>query len=228
MKQLSTRTISFISLIAITFLALGVFAIQKVYNTPLPIVENEKTETQETQEKNEETITETIDTSNWKTFRNEEYGFEFKLSDEYLIPENLSNQKSEIDGVVLLDPQKTKYVFNSKKGLEVVKEVAGLGDAIDYWAVKITIHTYSSEFETNFSNWIKMNKDVSISKLGEKGILDGTKVKFVTWESISEDSSMFFPHGRYIIELNSPNEDYINKGIANYFSGIINSVRFFR
>ena len=68
MKQLSTRTISFISLIAIVFLALGVFVIQRVYNTPLPVVENE-VEQKENPKTNDETFITDVDMNidNWQT-----------------------------------------------------------------------------------------------------------------------------------------------------------------
>ena len=123
MKQLSTRTISFISLIAITFLALGVFAIQRVYNTPLPIAEDEKTETQE---KNEKTITETIDTSNWKTFRNEEYGYEVNYPQDWIKKDGARREVS----------------FNSPRNEEYFQEVKkGNGDA---YAEDITIFYYDS------------------------------------------------------------------------------------
>ena len=78
MKQLSTRTISFISLIAIVFLALGVFVIQRVYNTPLPVVENE-VEQKENPKTNDETFITDVDMNidNWQTKETEFFTIKF-------------------------------------------------------------------------------------------------------------------------------------------------------
>ena len=87
MKQFSTRTITIIiSLIVLALLALGVFVTQKDKEAPLPLPIPEN---QENQMGSEETITETIDTSDWKTYRNEEYGFEVRYpADIYNIKED--------------------------------------------------------------------------------------------------------------------------------------------
>ena len=68
MKQLSTRTLAIISLIAIAILALGVFVIQRVYNTPLSIVKN-KVEQKENPKTNNETFITDVDMNidNWQT-----------------------------------------------------------------------------------------------------------------------------------------------------------------
>ena len=101
---------------------------QRVYNTPLPVVENEKTETQETQEKNEETITETIDTSNWKTFRNEEYGFEMQIpsdwgmnKDTYPFPPGIGGEWFTAEPIDRVDNGKLRFtvaVFDSMESSE--------------------------------------------------------------------------------------------------------------
>lgn len=80
MKQLSTRTITIISLISIAILVLGVFFVieeDKEVPLPMPISENP-----ENQGKNGEDVTETIDNSDWQTYRNEEYGFSFEYPSE--------------------------------------------------------------------------------------------------------------------------------------------------
>jgi len=78
MKQLSTRTIAIISLIAIAILALGVFSVQKNKEVPVPMPIPENQENQENQGGNGGDMTETINTSDWQTYRNEELGFEVK------------------------------------------------------------------------------------------------------------------------------------------------------
>ena len=99
MKQLSTRTIAIIALVAVAVLAIGVFAIQDHTKTPTQVVENgEGPENQEGQLRNEvvsstslqdlvensETITlPEIDTSTWSGhYQSEDLGIEFDYPQE--------------------------------------------------------------------------------------------------------------------------------------------------
>ena len=91
MKQLSTRTIAIIALVAVAILAIGVFVVQdNTTNPPVADVENEggmKNQDGEENGEGEESIPETVDTSNWQTYRNEELGFEVKYPGEVIIHE---------------------------------------------------------------------------------------------------------------------------------------------
>lgn len=167
-----------------------------------------------------------IDISNWKTYRNEKLGFEFKLSDEYSIPENEKNTVGKKENVTLLDPKKTEYLFNSRKGLELVRDVAGRGDAVDVWRVRLKIYPYSSLFKTDFKTWIEGNTEISIEKIGTKILYNERSVNFVSWGSICSDYSAFFSYKNLIVEFNSCGSAFFFDDNEDYFSAILNSVRF--
>lgn len=170
-----------------------------------------------------------LDTSDWKTYRNEEYGFEFKLSDEYSIPENEKNTIREQGGANILDPKKTEYLFNSRKGLEEVRRVAGLGDAVDGYRIKVKIHPYSLLAHNNFEDWIRRNTSTSYLTIGKNSLRNSNEVIFVSWNSICDDYSAFFLRREYLLELNTCASLYFS-GVTNfkddYFSTILNSVQF--
>ena len=94
MKQLSTRTLAIISLIAIAILALGVFVIQRVYNTPLSIVENEveqkedeikEKENSDFVQKEEYDFSKDLDVSTWKTYESKKVGIRIKYPENWEI-----------------------------------------------------------------------------------------------------------------------------------------------
>lgn len=177
---------------------------------------------------------ESDDVSTWKTYRNEKYGFEFKLSDEYSVPENMKNQVRTEGDVVYLDPQKTEYMFNSRRGLKISDPSLGGGDAADFWTVKVTILSYSSEFESDFINWLRKTHDVSLygdTKDGDARVValpSGQKIHSFCWVSIGSDCSAFFTDKKSIIELNTLGTDFFDNGKYDYFSSILSTFRFLR
>jgi hypothetical protein len=78
MKQLSTRNLTLIALVAVTVLAISVFAVQKDKEIPVPMPISENQENSENQGENGENMTETVDTSDWKIFKSDEVGISFE------------------------------------------------------------------------------------------------------------------------------------------------------
>ncbi len=182
---------------------------------------------EEAQKKQEPSVP--IDTSNWKTYRSEKYGFEFKLSDEYSVPENLKNQSGKVRDVVILSPQKKSYNFSSRRGLEAVKKWGQLGDAGDDWAVKVSVFNYSTEFENNFLNWVGKSHDpdkygdTKGGNVGSAKLTNGKSVNFFCWVSIGNDCSAFFTDKKSIIEVNTLGTDFFDNGKPDYFSSILDT-----
>ncbi|QQS61179.1 MAG: hypothetical protein IPN70_04825 [Candidatus Moraniibacteriota bacterium] len=128
MKQLSTRTISIISLIAIAILALGIFAMQRVYNTPLPVVEDEveqkenlKTNDDNNSKKEQQNIdenimamVETFDVSDWQLYSNNELGFSVKLPPTFDLndPRIYEDEKFFVKSVCFPDNQDMQLYAN--------------------------------------------------------------------------------------------------------------------
>ncbi|MGB4833938.1 MAG: hypothetical protein WBP40_02830 [Candidatus Moraniibacteriota bacterium] len=170
-----------------------------------------------------------IDTSDWKMYRNEEYGFGFQLSDEYVIPENSQNIIGEKEGTHLLDPRKSEYLFSSRKGLEKERILAGMGDAMDGWRIQVRIYPYAKLIESNFEKWVKQNGKASFDKVGKSTLRNGSDVGYVSWDSFCNDYSAFFIRKSYILEFNSCASNYFSHtagGEEDYFSSILNSVQF--
>lgn len=217
MKPLSKQTLIGIILIILILLAIMVVGFLGVGNRSQEShnkVENEKVtnnqkEISESDPKNpgKDLLTlheDGIDISEWKTYRNEEYGFEFELPKEYFLPENDKNVIRKQDTINILDPNKDIYLFNSKKGLEIVKEFGGLGDATDYWMVKVDIHEYTSIFSTDFKQWIFDTynadetdvQDVGLVKIGDR------EVPYFCWVSfLGDDCGAYFTNKQSVVEF---------------------------
>ncbi|MFZ1736082.1 MAG: hypothetical protein WAU31_04060 [Candidatus Moraniibacteriota bacterium] len=171
-----------------------------------------------------------IDTSNWKTYRNEKYGFEFKLSDEYSVPENLKNQVKTEGNIVYIDPQKASYIFNSREGLKISDPSLGGGDAMDSWVINLTIFDYSEEFESDFGSWVEKNHDADVEKIGTDKAPSNIwqSINFVSWASICSDYSAFFTNKKSIIEVNTCGTNFFYDGNPDYFSSILNTFQYFQ
>lgn len=193
---------------------------QNMGETNSPLSETDTPESVDTQFSPE------TDTSNWKMYRNEKLGFEFKLSDEYSIPENEKNIVGKKENVTLLDPKKTEYLFNSRKGLELSREVRTTGDVS---RIRVRVYPYTAVFETDFGEWLNQNSTTSILKIGRSFLRNSSDVTVVSWNSICDDYSAFFMRKDYILEFNTCGSTFfsdISGGEEDYFSSILNSVRF--
>ena len=173
---------------------------------------------------------EATDVSTGKTYRNEKYGFEFKLSDEYSVSENMKNQVKTEGNVMYLDPQKTEYTFNSRKGLKMLNEWGQRGDVTDSWVIRVNTFDYSKEFDDDFKGWIRRNHDVDVEKFGisESLLNKWESANFVSWASIGSDYSAFFTNRKSIVEIDTSGTSFFYDSNPDYFSAILGTFRYYQ
>ncbi|NCC44809.1 MAG: hypothetical protein EOM18_14820 [Clostridia bacterium] len=128
MKQLSTRNIAIISLVAIAILAVGVFVTQKKEvpsEIPVPVVENGENqgESPENLENGEEivkvdenfmSIAIAFDVSDWQLYSNEELGFSVKIPSTFDLndPRIYEDEEWELKNICFPDNQDIQHYQN--------------------------------------------------------------------------------------------------------------------
>ena len=90
------------------------------------------------------TRTEEIDTSDWKTYRNKEYGFEFKYPEEWIYY-NLTKEKDNGELEYIYDPKKINEVSFTDK-IVIDERKLGFGIAVLRLSIK--------ESTSNLKNYI--------------------------------------------------------------------------
>jgi len=119
MKQLSTRTIALIALVAVAVLAIGVFAIQDHTKTPTPGVENgegQENQGESVEEKGENQdpgydFSKDLDVSTWKTYESEKVGVRITYPEDWEVVV-LENEKA---GFALRSPEYSPIPIQSGK-----------------------------------------------------------------------------------------------------------------
>jgi len=129
-------------------LSLGLFGCVKTQKPVVNTNQNQNTNVEANTNTNVATTTEGIDTSNWKTYRNEEYGFEFKYPEELSVKDwayktpnwelllHVGHNKDIGDEVVSIGAEKDRKIFDSEKifwpvpreSMQIKKVVIGKGD----------------------------------------------------------------------------------------------------
>lgn len=146
-------------------------------------VNNQQQEEEQKQPENEEpeVITSDVDTSNWKTYRNAEYGFEVKYPREYLDKVKYNIWEASNDKIALL------LNWGINKGQETI--------------FAISVYPKHNKEELINSNQLKIsNEQVSLPKVKVE------IVKFPSFKSFMVESENYI----YIIQ-SSFSEDYYNE-----------------
>ena len=95
------------------------------------------------------TRTEEIDTSDWKTYRNKEYGFEFKYPEEWIYY-NLTKEKDNGELEYIYDPKKINEASFTDK-IVIDERKLGFGIAVLRLSIKESASNLKDYIETEFS-----------------------------------------------------------------------------
>lgn len=164
-----TRIVSIIIILLVVF-AGAIFWVRNYRKADAPV----KIEEEAKQEGNEQQK-QKIDTSNWKTYRNEEFGFEMKYPEDWIIDTKRSN--------------KNKIVFSPIKG------IPGSIEAINFEknTGKLTLEQIIKKKKESFNDVIKKEEFLMIN--GERACRIETTEFGI--------SRILFIHGDYKYEIES-------------------------
>ena len=115
-----------------------------------------------------------VDTSGWKTYRNEEYGFEFKYPRNWIYYNEIINEKSGSDSYIFNPEKKDKISLVDKK--VVGERKLGFGASVLTISVKEYAGGLNDYLESQFNNCSKeqtlLVKNIEFTKLACEGYAD--------------------------------------------------------